>query len=399
MGDDAHISGVGTDYPLEKAAPGGSALATGALGPVTRVTQVMNNVACTYQNGGQPIATGSVNVQGGKVYAFFTASGWNRSGDTGLQANLAIGGSSSFSARIFANPDLTHLTMIRQRVLLGNLRPDPSASAKITAGKATVTDTNDHVSLTVLELGSPAVWRMACRKVGPPDSLSQYGSTSFRSRGGYLLVCASATGFSTSGQAMTGMDLSIDDTCHGTIQIFANKKNWHLAFVPADFLIKSIPSGDHTLVATPAAGTTIDSNDAYAITVFEVMAPPTVLNVTEVLANAPAAGQTGGEWVASGAFSSYGGTLIITSAASAYSHSDAAKLGMTIQVDSQDVGSMQAFANPKGVHLGLPGNDLVVTGINAGKRTVSLVADAGTATDANDRCSVTIIEVATTTWP
>ncbi|MEU6593826.1 hypothetical protein ABZ923_32215 [Streptomyces sp. NPDC046881] len=302
--------------------------------------------------------------------AFFTASGWNRSGDTGLQANLTIGGSAPFTTRIFANPGLTHLAMLRQRLLLGNLQPDPAASAKITAGKATVTDGNDHVCLTVLELGAPAVWRRVCRKVGPPSSPSQYVSTSFRSRGGYLLVCASATGFSTSGQAMTGMDLCIDDTCHGTIQIFANNKNWHLAFVPADFLIKSIPAGDHSLVATPAAGTTIDSNDAYAITIFEVMAPPTVLNVTQVLANAPAARQTGGEWVASGGFSSYGGTLIITSAASAYSHDDEAKLGMTIQVESQDVGSMQAFANPKGVHLGLPGNDLVVTGINAGKRTV-----------------------------
>ncbi|MFJ1654642.1 hypothetical protein ACIOC2_25390 [Streptomyces sp. NPDC088337] len=398
MDNDAHTADAGID-PLEKAAPDGSAPVTGTLGPATRVTQVMNNVACTYQNGGQPIATGSLNVQGGKIYAFFTASGWSRSGDTGLQANLRIGESSPFTARVFANPDLTHLAMIRQRVFLDNLRPDPSASAKITAGKETVTDTNDHVSLTVFELGSPAVWRRVCRKVGPPDSSSQYVSTSFRSRGGYLLVCASATGFSTSAQAMTGMVLCIDETCHGTIQIFANKKNWHLAFVPADFLIKNIPPGDHTLVATPADGTTIDSNDAYAITIFEVMAPPTVLNVTEVLANAPAAGQTGGKRVASGGFSSYGGTLVITSAASAYSHDGAAKLGMTIQVDSQEVGSMQAFANPQGLHLGLPGNDLVVTGINAGKHTVSLEADAGTATDSNDRCSVTIIEVATSTWP
>ncbi|WP_189887606.1 hypothetical protein [Streptomyces xantholiticus] len=288
--------------------------------------------------------------------------------------------------------------MTRQRVLLGNLPPNPSAEAKITAGSATVTDGNDRASLTVLELGSPAVWRMVAAKADKPDSASQYTSISFSSRGGYLLVCASATGCSISPQAMTGMNLSIDGTRYGTIEIFANNNGWHLAFVPADFLIDRIPPGQHTLVATPAAGTTIDNNDAYAISIFEVMAPPTVLNVTGALANATATGQSGGSVVASGSFSSYGGTLIITAAASAYSSIGAAMLGMTVQVDGRSVGTMQAIANPAAVHLGLTGNDLVATGINAGNHTVSLVAKDGTVTDFNDRCSVTIIEVATT-WP
>ena len=85
---------------------------------------------------------------------------------------------------------------------------------------------------------------------------SQYTSTTFRSRGGYLLLCASATGYSTGGQAMTGMNVSLDGTPYGTIEIFANRKNWHLAFVPADFLLTSIPSGVHLLPAgTGRAGT------------------------------------------------------------------------------------------------------------------------------------------------
>jgi hypothetical protein len=397
VADDTNTTEVGID-PSEKAAPGGPALVTGALGPATRVTQVLNNAVCSAQAGGKPIAAGPVSLQGGRIHAFFNASGWSGSGSQALAAALTIGASSASYARVFDNPAQTHLALIRRRTSFGYLQPNSSAPATITAGTAMVTDSNDRASLTVLEMGSPAVWQAVENDIGSPDSSSQYTSTTFSSRGGYLLLCASATGYSTGGQAITGMNLSLDGTPCGTIQIFANQKNWHLAMVPADFLLTSVPSGNHTLVATPAGGTTIDANDVYALTIFEVMAPPTVLNVTQVMANATAATQSGGKTVGNGGFSSYGGTLIITAAASAYAGASAAMLGMSIQIDGATMGSMQGYANLGQVHLGLPGNDLVVNGIRAGKHTVSLVAAAGTVTDYNDRCSVTIIEVATT-WP
>jgi hypothetical protein len=369
----------------------------GALGPAVTVTQLASNAACLAQTGGRPVFSGKVAVRGGRVYAFYSASGWSASGSTALAASLTVATEVS-SVLGYANPKNSHQALTRQRVALGHLAPGPATPVTLTAAGSTTTDTSDRVSLTVVELGLPASWRQLTGSSGsasfPPSS---YVTLPFTAHGGNLMISGSGTGFSTNDATMTGMTLAIDGASIGNIQLFANQANWHLPFVPADFLVSAIAPGAHTFTATPMSGTRIDGNDFYSVSIIEILAPPAVLNVTPALVNASASTQPGGQQVCSGSFSSSGGTLVVCASASGYTAA-VGSLGMSIQVDGKPQGSLGMYANAAATHLCLVGNDLVVTGIPAGNHAVSLVAASGTVTDYNDRCSITVIEVATS-WP
>jgi hypothetical protein len=45
------------------------------------------------------------------------------------------------------------------------------------------------------------------------------------------------------------------------------------------------------------------------------------------------------------------------------------------------------------MHLTMVSNDIVAPGIPAGSHTLALQADANTSTNADDRCSITVLEL------
>jgi hypothetical protein len=66
---------------------------------------------------------------------------------------------------------------------------------------------------------------------------------------------------------------------------------------------------------------------------------------------------------------------------------------MSVLVDGQSVGVVRVFANETGSHRTLVATALVVTNVPAGNHTLTLTAFDGTATDASDFFSVTVLEL------
>ncbi len=137
-------------------------------------------------------------------------------------------------------------------------------------------------------------------------------------------------------------------------------------------------------------GTTIDSNDLWALTVLE-LPPPTI--ATQLKGNDECATRQGGGVIASAPFTSQGGTQLICLWVSAYSHQPNQLLTATVLIDGNPVGRAQIFANPAETHMLLCGGDIVPGGIPPGTHTIQVVAGANTITDFNDRISPTVLEV------
>ncbi len=92
-------------------------------------------------------------------------------------------------------------------------------------------------------------------------------------------------------------------------------------------------------------------------------------------------------------FSTSGGTLVIFASGSGFIGGGGGHIGMEIRVDNVNKATVRVFTNEGSSHKAFVSNPIVVAGIAAGTHTLSLVALAGVATDANDFFSVTVFEM------
>ena len=147
-------------------------------------------------------------------------------------------------------------------------------------------------------------------------------------------------------------------------------------------------------------GGTTDSNDYTTLLVLEQTGPPGAIEINPVLVNAPCLAQPGSGTAAFATFSSGGGTLVIQAAASAFATvAGGIPLNLTLELDGQPLvtnGSpaiLHEFGNTVAMHLPMVTNDFVAPGIPAGSHTLALVADKNTNTTADDRVSITVMEL------
>lgn len=382
---------VSEGSPIERISAGAPA---GVIGPWTVVTPVLSDVQCNSQQGGELMAQGSVSppASGTDALVFLAASGWATTVGS-ISATLELG-SRSAPTSVFVNDTSSHLALLRRRVFVPRLPLGPN-SVSVTAGTGTVTDYNDRVNVTVVQRGaSPKPFHVRRERSGPAASATSITSTPFPSQGGTLLISAAATGYSTSASQMTGMTISVDGQPIGVSQLYANEANSHQSFVPVDLVVVDISPGSHAVALAPQSGTTVDTNDFYSLTVVELLCPPSVMTATQVLANATCSTQGGGNTMASGTFASSGGTLVVAVSVSGFAAAENTLLQASIQIDNKEVGTTELYANRAQTHLCLTGNDVVATSVGAGNHTIGLIASSSTKTDYNDRCSITVIEVA-----
>ncbi len=95
----------------------------------------------------------------------------------------------------------------------------------------------------------------------------------------------------------------------------------------------------------------------------------------------------------SAAFTTSGGTLMITASASGFSTSVNATLTVNVQLDAGTVATLNFFTNEASSHKPLVPATVFVSGVAPGSHTVALSAGAGTLTDFNDYSQVTVIEL------
>jgi hypothetical protein len=339
------------------------------------------------------MAQGTLPCWGTDLLVFLAASGWATSPGL-LSSDVTVGPTSARTTAVCVNHSNTHTAFVRRRVFVTNVPPG-SLPVTITAGARTVTDGNDRVNVTIIQRGtSPIPFYVREAQAGPPSSRSSFVNTTFLSVGGLLMISAAGSGYSTAAANLTGMSVLLDGQTIAKSEVFANAANSHLAFVPVDLVIGEVPPGNHSFALVPEASTTIDANDFYSLTVVELVCPPAVMTATQVLANAVCNTQDGGGTIASGSFTSSGGVLLVCVSVSAYTHTAGQILSASIQIDGRTVGSTELCANAAQTHLCLTGNDLPLSNIMAGRHTVTLVASSATVTDFNDRCSLTVLEIA-----
>jgi hypothetical protein len=108
--------------------------------------------------------------------------------------------------------------------------------------------------------------------------------------------------------------------------------------------------------------------------------------VSDILADAVFNGKV------SAKFNSGGGTLIVMASGSGRTAS-VGFLGMTISVNKQFAGSATVWTNEINSHKAFVTNFCVVKNVKAGTHVLELIPYEATTSDANDRCSVTILEV------
>jgi hypothetical protein len=88
-----------------------------------------------------------------------------------------------------------------------------------------------------------------------------------------------------------------------------------------------------------------------------------------------------------------GGTLIVSAAGSGYSDTGEKKIGMTVWVDGENVGTAQVYTNEKDSHKAFVPAFEVVNGVPKGPVKIELKAlNADTKTDQNDFFRVTVEE-------
>jgi hypothetical protein len=180
----------------------------------------------------------------------------------------------------------------------------------------------------------------------------------------------------------------------GRLNAYANEGATHLPFPPVQLVLPSLKPGSHDLEVVPLQGTTTDQNDRCAFRVVELTPPPPILAASTPLQSVACAAQSGGGTVASGSFTTAGGTLLVRATGTAWASSLGRQLNWVVGIDSQSYGQVTGYATKRNFHVALVGADLVVTGLASGSHTITLTADANTVTDANDRCTVSILELA-----
>jgi hypothetical protein len=363
------------------------------VGPL--VSSIYANESCVSQQGDSAIIGEDVvdTGPGGPALLFWQASAWTPSAPTGLKLQPVIGPDQDpmMDAAAFANQSSVHMALLRRRALLSPLPPGESFVNVYAAG-GVVTDPNDAVTMTLLNLGAmsqPPQVRMAVFGFAA-GSGNEYASESFESAGGPLLISVSATAWSQVQDQMIGAVLYLDGEPIATPQLFANQPSNHAGLVGTDVVVLNLAAGGHQLVLLADSQTVCDTNDVWSLTVTEMMGSASAYQLFNVT---PCPTQTGGSLIASGPYTARGGAQLVCVHLSGYSEIPNQMLQAHLVIDGNPVGSLEIFANQAQTHMLLCGGDIAIGSLPPGQHVIEVVADDGLCTDDGDRVSLTIVEV------
>jgi hypothetical protein len=379
-------------------------------GPSIAFTHVFDNAGL----GSPPLTSQPFTVSGNPLLVSLSASALIASAGQLASYPTKLNSGSGVAAgtpEVFINPAQQHFPVVRSWAL----------ASGVAAGEVTLTSTptntlahaDDTLCATVCELGPGAP--LAVRALVPPTSA--YATVAgqpalylpFVSFGGRLLIRASASGQQPSGSSAKWITFAIEVDGQEVARTellpppSSVETGWHHATVPVDVLVEA-GAGPHVVavrpLAVPAANinTFVDANDFTSVLVLEQTGPEGALEISPVLVNAPTLVQNGGGTSAYATFTSGGGTLVLLVSTSAWSTAPN-ELNVTVQLDGQPLvtngnpATLHGGVNTPSMHIPLISNDFVVPGVGAGNHTISLVADANTVTDYNDRVSITVIEL------
>ena len=164
----AHLGLVGTDK-VYTASPGGHTLTLMADGQTvcdsndvwsvmvlemagsSTAWQAFDNTPCPSQSGGQVLAGCPYTARGGVQLICVSLSGYSAAPNTMLQAQVLIDGDQVGTLQIFANQAEQHLLLCGGDIAPGSL-PAGTHQVQVVAGDGMVTDSNDTISLTVIEV-------------------------------------------------------------------------------------------------------------------------------------------------------------------------------------------------------------------------------------------------------
>jgi hypothetical protein len=363
------------------------------------ISQPVNNTPLLSQGGGGFVLKQPVHFRGGDVLIGFSGSAWSSTKDQLISLQLWLDGEPVPSGllQMLASPNSSHLSLGHVWAFV----PGVSAGThtlSVMAGANTVTDQNDTVCITVWELGSNLAVHFNESVPCPEGVGQQLVKTAFSTRGQTpVMVSLSTSGWATSvGVIGATATLDQDAPAAASLEVFANNPSFRLAAVPTDVVFAPPNRGQHALQVVSEKSTSTDSRDMVHVNAVEWVDPasgPTIVQMSPPLQNTPAANQHGdGGSIASATFQSSGGTLLIRANLSAWSPSANVLITAGIQIDGTSRGFVRLFTNWQQTHLTMVSNDLVVTGIPAGRHTLNLMGELNTYTDQNDRVSVTILE-------
>jgi hypothetical protein len=365
------------------------------------ISQALNNVAAEAQQGGGVVAQATVNFAGGDALLSLSGSAYSAApGQVSLEVWID-GEPAGEPLWMYANTGEMHLALGRSFINCPGMTAG-GHEVTVVAGPTTVTDPNDYVCLTLWELGDGLAASVFDGQ-GPQGGAT--GGVFVKERVGtmgedWVLVSSSGSGWvgQSGGFVQTAVQL---DTANPLMvgEVCANNADQHLATVPTDLPFAEMTRGQHLVALSAGPSTDIDQGDYGHVSVLEWVNAddaPMIVTTNPPLQNTPAQGQQGsGGTVAQTSFSSSGGTLLIRLNASAWtsvSGGTPISIGAMLDGSMGSVGVLIVWANFASTHMTLVSNDLVVPNVPAGNHTLTLIGEANTITDLNDRVSVTIME-------
>ncbi len=127
-------------------------------------------------------------------------------------------------------------------------------------------ETRDQLPLGLMSYGFQAT-QLVEYDLGP-----DYGAahTFNVKHGRNVYLWFSGTGYTTTGNAIIGVNIYIDGALRVASVIFANPANTHLAFAPTLRKVEGLSIGPHTITFALVSGTTVDNNDVIEMSIFEL---------------------------------------------------------------------------------------------------------------------------------
>lgn len=359
------------------------------------ISQPLNNVQLTPQNGGGFVAEGNFNVNGGDALIGVSASAWAASGVTPISIEVWVDGQpTSQKLGLTATNAAMHLSLGHTWARCSDLSPGQH-TVSLFAGEATVTDQNDFACVTVWEMGDGCKLRFSNDEPSPVGSGEVLLKEAFGVDGEtQVFVSASSSGWVTGpgGQVM-GSNIWLDAPTN-SLDIYANNSEQDLAAVPADLIMTLSARGQHLVQLQASQNMSTDQSDIAHLAVVEFVDPSNAPIVRAQMQGATAQAQQGdGGTIASTQFTTSGGPLLMRTSASAWTNGTNVPLQMGIQINGNSIGEfLQLFANPPTTHMAMVTNDLVVDGVSPGTYQFGLIGELNTITDQNDRVSISIME-------
>jgi hypothetical protein len=341
------------------------------------------------------VAQATVDFAGGDVLFGFSGTAWTQQpGPIGLTVWLddePLGGALS----VWATFGATHLSLGRSWVHAPGVTPGQH-KLMVVASPSTITDQNDRVNLTQVELGDGLAVGTTTDVPCPTGTNQVLSKQRFRVGDGPFMLSGSGSGSVGQIGGTVGIAMLFEGGDPVLSRAYANWANGRFATVPADVVYPN-EDGQHgesmiSLQALPNVAT--DDTDIAHLAAIDWVDPsqaPVQVTMVPYLQDYVAASQSGGDYIAQSQFECNGGPLLFRTSLSAWT-SSTGMIGATIEIDGNPLGSIELFANVGNTHLTLPSNDFVATGIPAGRHSFQLQAGASTITDVNDRVSVLALE-------